>query len=374
MGMGRSAAAGVPVSVPAGRLQQVLEHWMPRMQTAGITAGDAARLVAQAGEWPQWCATWSREAERHIVLAQAAQAQGRSLTAGEAYARAALFLHFAQFMFFDDLAQKEQAARRKVEVYRRAAPLLSPPALPVAVSYAGGTLNGYLRRPGTSATPLVIIIPGSDSTKEEFPSLEEYFLRRGLATFSVDGPGQGEGRSHGALTPDWAPVLRAVVDTLKSAAGVNGAIGIMGMAFGGHLALQGAYAVPELKALVCMNGFYDMGAFWDALPEVYRANMRFSLDGADLAQTREHARRFTLANAPAPACPALVVHGALDKIFPLDDARRIVQHVPRAEMVEYAEGNHVCNNVAYQYRALIADWLAEKLGAAASTHPAKSSR
>jgi len=324
---------------------------------------DALRLTGEAGEWRDWCATWSREAERHIAMAQEAETQGRLITAGEAYTRAALFFHFAQFMFFDDLTQKHQAAQRKVETYRRAAPLLLPAAKPIAVPFASGAVHGYLRRPNIDTASLVILIPGSDSTKEEFASLEDHFLRRNLATFSFDGPGQGEGREHGYLTPNWAPVLTAVVDTLANEPGLNGRIGVMGMAFGGHLALQGASAVSSLEALVCMNGFYDMGSFWDELPEVYRANMRYSLGGANLDETRAHARRFTLAKAPLPSCPVLIIHGARDKIFPLADAQRLASRMDSlAEMVEYSEGNHVCNNVAYQYRPLMADWLAERLG------------
>jgi alpha-beta hydrolase superfamily lysophospholipase len=343
------------------RLQQVVGHWLPRIQTAGVTGGDAARLIAAAGEWPEWCRTWSREAERHLAEAEAAERRRRAVTAGEAYLRAALCFHFGQFMFFDDLDQKEAAARRKVEAYRRAAPLLVPPAKPIAVPYGAGALHGYLRLPARQPAPLVFIIPGSDSTKEEFASLEEHFLKRGLATLSLDGPGQGEGRSHGPLTPDWAPVFRAVDEALAGAAGLDGRIGVMGMAFGGHLALQGAHALPRLAGAVCMNGFYDLGSFWDALPEVYRANMRFALGGATVEETGARARRFTLAGVEPPACPILALHGGQDRIFPPSDAERLKTFGTRgSELVVFPEGNHVCNNIAYVYRPLIADWLAER--------------
>jgi pimeloyl-ACP methyl ester carboxylesterase len=112
-----------------------------------------------------------------------------------------------------------------------------------------------------------------------------------------------------------------------------------------------------------MNGFFDLGAFWNSLPEVYRANMRFTLGGATIEETRASACRFTLANVPSPKCPVLVVHGGRDRIFPPADARRIAGFVGgKGEMVEYPDGNHVCNNLAYRYRPLIADWLAEHLG------------
>jgi len=347
----------------AGRLKSVVETWAPRMQAAGIAFNDALALAEEAGEWPRWCAVWSAAAARHAAQAAQAEAQGRLLTAGEALARAALCYHFAQFMFFDDPAQKEAAARAKVETFARAAPLLSPPARALTIPYESGVLRGYLRLPGASPAPLAVLIPGSDSTKEEFPSLEEHFLKRGLATFSFDGPGQGEGRVHGPLQPDWGPVLTAVLGALRGQAGLTGRVGVMGMAFGGHLALQGAAAAPELGALVCMNGFFDMGGFWPGIPEVYKANMRHALGAETAEETRLRALRFSLAGARPPACPTLVIHGAKDRIFPLEEAHRIQAFIgARCELAEYPQGNHVCNNVAYLYRPLVADWMAERLG------------
>lgn len=345
------------------RLEAVVGHWLPRMAVAGIMPADAMRLVNEAGEWPQWCATWCAEGERQVALADESREAGRLITAGEAYLRAALYFHFAQFMFFEDQEQKSRAARRKVEVYTLAAPFLQPPALRISVPFAGGELYGYLRRPHAENVPVVVLVPGSDSTKEEFPALEDHFLRRGMATFSIDGPGQGEGRGLGALTPHWEPPLLAIAETLRGKQGFNGRIGLMGMAFGCHLVLQGAGALPGLDALVCMNGFYDMGSFWDDLPEVYRANMRHTLGGETIQDTRELAKGFTLRDVAPPVCPTLVVHGGRDRIFPPEDARRIVSHVGKvAESVEYPDGNHVCNNIAYRYRPLIADWMAEQLG------------
>ena len=57
--------------------------------------------------------------------------------------------------------------------------------------FEGSTIYGILRTPeGPSPHPAVICVPGLDSTKEELRATEQLFLERGLATFSVDGPGQ----------------------------------------------------------------------------------------------------------------------------------------------------------------------------------------
>ncbi|MDH4247662.1 MAG: dienelactone hydrolase family protein [Deltaproteobacteria bacterium] len=345
------------------RLEAVVGHWLPRMTVAGLTAPEIQRLIEETRHWSNWCATWSAEGERQVSLADEARRAGRLYTAGEGYQRAALYFHFAQFMFFEDPVQKEAAARRKVEVFAQAAPLLQPAAQARTIPLEPEALRGYLRLPSQTPAPVVILVPGSDSTKEEFPALEAHFLKRGLATFSFDGPGQGEGRRLGVLTPSWQPTLKAVANTLRAEPKLNGRIGVMGMAFGGHLVLQGAAGIPGLEALVCMNGFYDLGAFWEALPAVYRDNMRHTLGGGNSQETQRRAAGFSLRNLTPPQCPTLVVHGARDRIFPLEDARRIVPFVgAKAEAVEYPEGNHVCNNIAWRYRPLIADWMAERLG------------
>ena len=50
---------------------------------------------------------------------------------------------------------------------------------------------------------MILMIPGLDSTKEELRSTEDLFLERGVATFSVDGPGQGEAEYRLPIRADW---------------------------------------------------------------------------------------------------------------------------------------------------------------------------
>jgi 2,6-dihydroxypseudooxynicotine hydrolase len=353
----------VTTTAAGARTREIVGHWYPRFLVAGVPYADLEECLARVDAGTPWLDSFLAAADRHAGQAEAALAAGHRLSAGEAWVRAAVLAHFGQFMAFDDAAAKAAAARRKVELYARAAPLLDPPAEPVRIPYGGHALTAYLRRPtGTAAVvPVVVLVPGSDSTKEEFDSLERVFLARGLATLSVDGPGQGEGRGVSALRPGWGPVLRAVVDHV-AARGDLGTVGVLGMAFGGHLVLDGAGAVPEVAAVVAVNGFHDLGDFWDELPPVYRENLRHALDAADLAGAEELARGFSLRQVEVPGCPVLVVHGARDRIFPVSQAHAVADRLgERAELVVYPEGNHVCNNIPYRYRPLAADWLADRL-------------
>jgi dienelactone hydrolase len=346
------------VSAPENRLLSVVEHWLPRIEVAGIPSATAKAVIESAGAWENWLTAWSTEGERHADMAVAAAGAGRHLTAGEAYARASLFYHFGQFMAFDDLAAKARAAARKVELFRLAAPLLDPPSERVDISFEGGTLHAYLRLPSAAGSyPLALIIPGSDSTKEEFPAFERHFLARGIATLSLDGPGQGEGRSHGPLRSDIGDVVGAALRAVRGKPGLTGAAGLVGMAFGGFLALRAAATIPELVGVVSINGFFDLGALWPSLPRVYQDNMTFALGGDDV-ETR--ARVFTLEGAAGPTMPALILHGGRDRIFPPTEATRCEAFCRGdVDLDVFPTGNHVCNNIPWLYRPLVADWLAE---------------
>lgn len=344
------------------RLVEVTGHWLPRMEVAGIPSTLSREVITAAGEWSNWCRAWSDAGAEHMAMGQEALAAGHQVTAGEAFTRAALLYHFAQFMFFDDPDQKAAATTQKLRAYQKAAPLLQPPAQPVEIPFEGAALKAYLRQPQGAMRGLVILIPGSDSTKEEFPGFEMHFLRRGLGTLSVDGPGQGEGRAFGPLRPDITPAIAATVAHLRGDLGVHAPLGLAGMAYGGHLVLRAAAGVPEIAAVVSINGFFDLGQMWGPLPQVYRDNMRHALGGRDASETEARARGFTLRGSPPPGAPSLILHGALDRIFPADQAKAQADWAgSNAALHLLARGNHVCNNIPYVYRPLVADWLAEKL-------------
>ncbi len=344
------------------RLVEVAGHWLPRMEVAGIPSSTARAVMETAGAWENWCRAWSAEGDRHDAFGDEAMAAGHKVTAGEFFARAALFHHFAQFMFFDDLEQKAAATARKLACFEKAAPLLSPPAEPLLVPFGGGVLRAMLRSPKNASGDAVIIIPGSDSTKEEFPAFEEHFLKRGLATVSLDGPGQGEGRSHGPLRPDITEAVAATLDEARRH-GIRGRVALVGMAFGGNLALRAAAGVPDMAAVVSINGFHDLGAMWEAFPQVYRDNMRHALGASGLDDARARAAGFTLDGVEPPGCPAFVLHGARDRIFPPGEARRQADWAgPGARLEVFETGNHVCNNIPWLYRPMVADWIVDTLG------------
>jgi len=42
-------------------------------------------------------------------------------------------------------------------------------------------------------------------------------------------------------------------------------------------------------------------------------------------------------------------------------AERIAREAPKATLLMYPDGNHVCDNIAYKYRPAMSDWMHDQL-------------
>jgi hypothetical protein len=152
--------------MPDARVQAAVDHWGPRFIQAGVDANDLARTTARVERWEQWLAAWCGTAEEHVALARDAEALGRTVTAGEAWLRAAVCFHFGKFVWVLDEARSRVAADQAVAALREAHRLLDPTAERIEAPLDDAAVVANLRRPrGASRPPLVLLIPGLDSTK-----------------------------------------------------------------------------------------------------------------------------------------------------------------------------------------------------------------
>jgi dienelactone hydrolase len=208
------------------------------------------------------------------------------------------------------------------------------------------------------------MVPGLDSSKEELFAIEEDFLRRGLATLTIDGPGQSENSVHFAIRPDWETVVTPLLDHLATLdLGVDqGRIGLMGISMGAIYGPRAAAHERRIRALVGLAGPYNLGECWDALNPLTRGGYIFYTKSADEHEAKRKAYTLNLEGVLGQVTqPMLVIHGAKDRLFPPAHAERIAAEAANATLVIYPDGNHVCNNIAYKYRPLMADWLSEHL-------------
>jgi pimeloyl-ACP methyl ester carboxylesterase len=350
--------------MPDRRVRAAIDHWAPRFITMGVDYNDFVRTTSRIERWADWLDAWSATANEHLELARGAEDAGRGRSAGEAYLHAALCLHFAKFVWVLDAAAHRAATERSIAALYRAHGYLDPSAERVEASLDGAPLVGNLRRPASvSRRPLVLLIPGLDSTKEEFFHHENAFLARGMATLSMDGPGQGEAGFRLPIRPDYEVAVSAMLDAVWGRDDVDlGAVGAVGVSLGGYYAPRAAAFESRIRAVAGISGPYDFGEQWDELPPLTRETFMVKSGARDEQEGLVRARALTLRGvAGRVRQPALFVTGRLDRIVPWQQTERAAREAPRGLFVLFDQGSHVCSNIPYRYRPLVADWMAEQL-------------
>ncbi len=359
------------MAVDAGsRVRIAAFHWKPRFVANGIDVNDFERVLEETASWADWAPAWHAVGDMHRRLGEAAEAAGRTITATEAFQRAAWSYHLGKFLWFEDLDLHRELSRVTAATYGWALPHLDPPGERVEVPFEGTMLPANLRRPrGTngatpvSRPPVVLLVPGLDSVKEELFAIEQDFLRRGMATLSIDGPGQGESAPRFPIRADWSTVVTPVIDMLERRDDVDaGRVGLMGISMGGIYGPFAAAREKRIRALVALAGPYDLSECWPALNPLTKGGYVFYTKSRDEAEAFERSKTLALHGIlDRVEQPLLVIHGGRDRLFPVAQAERIAREAPNATLLLYPDGNHVCNNIPYRYRPAMADWMRDAL-------------
>ena len=347
------------------RVESAILHWAPRFISNGVLLADFEEVTAGVDRWEDWCSAWSARAAFHESLGREALEQGDKLSAGEHLSRAAVYYHFAKFVFVNDLDQMRTAHMKAVECRRLALPHLRPPGERVEIPYEGGHLEGILRQPrGGTRPPVIIMVPGLDSAKEEMEAYELPFLARGMATLMVDGPGQGEAEYEFPIRGDFEVAAKSMVDWVFGRNDIDAArIGLWGVSLGGYYAPRAVAFEKRIRACIGLAGPYDWEEIWDGLPELTREAFRVRSHKRTQDEARQHARTLTLKGvAKRIECPLFLVAGKLDRLVPWQHAQRIADEAKGpVELLVVEDGNHIANNRPYRYRLKTADWMAAQL-------------
>lgn len=341
--------------------EQEMLNW-GRLLLDGIPFAD----MLQARDRPDnesWLEYWMNRAAEYEELGDKALAEGHGRTAGEYFYIGSLAAQYGQFLWFGP--ERAVGQERKAELYRKAAPLLDPPAEPVDLTVDGVPLRAYLRLPKTTGRhPAVVMLGGLESTKEESRQMEDLVLDRGMATVTFDGPGQGDTFAHRELSGDFERFTSAVIDYLITRADIDAsAIGVLGRSLGGNYALKSAACDQRIAACVSWGGFSDMDE-WEAETPLTKESWRYVSKTESLDEARDHVRRAleTRHVLGQIRCPTYILHGADDEI-PLrfvDTARELIANAPLTVIVE-EDGDHCCHNLGPRPRLEMADWLHDQL-------------
>lgn len=321
-----------------------------------VSARDRPDEVTWFDHWMSVADEYEQEADRKRTL-------GHDLSAGEFLMSATLCAQYAQFLWFDE--RREMGQRRKVELYQKAAPLLSPAAERHELVVDEVPMPVYIRTPdGPGTHPAVILLGGLESTKEESFHMENLLLKRGMATATFDGPGQGEMFAHRRISGDYEKYTSKVVDLLSELRTINpDAIGVLGRSLGGNYALKSAACEPRLTACVSWGGFSDLD-YWEEETPLTKESWRYvsKVETVEEARAHVHAALETRDVLHQITCPTYVLHGMHDEVPPsfLDTVNDLIP-AELLTVVAEPDGDHCCHNLGMRPRYEMADWLQDTL-------------
>ncbi len=347
-------------------VQSAIDNWAPRFIANGVDTNDFQRVTNSVERWDDWCPKWSECGAMHAQMGDKAEAEGHYESAGYHYLHSAISYHFGKYLFVRKPQELREAHEHVVRDYQRALPYFEFPGERVPIAYEGGaTMYGILRKPWhIPKPPVILLIPGLDSVKEELHIYGEDFLRRGMAVLAIDGPGQGEMEFEFPLRHDYEVPVKHAVDYLESRPDVDSKrIGVMGVSFGGQFAVRATAFEHRIKATIENCGSYDQSENFKTRPLISRETMIHRLRAANGEDALNKLQYFNLRGvAEKVECPLLVIQGGKDRLVPPAHGKRIAAEAGKsAELWFFEEGTHVCNNIPYKHRPQQADWMRQKL-------------
>ncbi len=348
-------------------IQQVLDTWLPRfLNGSGAFFDDVRWTVERMRSWDDWGPEWLKTAAEREALAEEAWAAGHLFSAVQLFESACNYYHIGYHVYTRDPAAHHHGMHKMIAIHERILPLLEPAVEKVKIPFEHTHLLGLFSRPRTpERPPVVIMIPGLDSTKENRHRGAPAYLKRGMAVLTIDGPGQGEVSSYLPLRAEYEDAITATINYLEVRGDVDAThVGLNGASLGGYYAPRAAAFERRVTACVGNCGPYDLSASFERIPQVTREAFQQYSHAQSMQEAFEISRRLTLHGvAEEITCPLLILYGAQDPLFPWQDGERMVAEARGPKrFVNYPEGNHALNNIPYKANTLAADWLAEQLG------------
>ena len=345
-------------------IETVIANWEPRIVGAGVDVYEYRHVATDVQTWAEWLTVWEAHGDKRANQAQELEEAGHPETAGDMWRRAMLFYHFGKFVWTLDMELHDRVADKAAHALRATHRLLAPESEWLEIPFDGATMTAILRRPAGAERPaLVVLIPGLDSTKEEFFGAEAIFHDRGMATLTLEGPGQGDTGRHLDIRPDFDVPFAAALDYIADRDDLDlDRIGTIGFSLGGYYAPRVAAFEPRVKAAVGMSGAYRLSDYWDERPVMTRKTFQQHSGASTDAEAKSFAATLSLEGVAGKISqPLLIITGDLDLLVPWRESKRTADEAPNSTWKLYEGGNHVVNNMSYESKAFAADWLREQL-------------
>ena len=349
------------------RTAAALPGAMARFRAMGIPEDGVRRTLTAIRSLAAWSEAWTWTAQRYLGEARRLAAGGNGFEAARARRHAALCYHAAQLMSFDDPKRTRALRASASALFAQALPILAPDARRVDLPWRNTTLPGYLLRPPAGApAPLVVILNGATTTKEETVVWASRIVQRGLAVLALDWPGTGEAINL-VIAPDCEDLTDGVIALADADPDLDaGRVALLGFSLGGAVAVRGAAFDRRIAACVTVTSPYDPGGWLGACNALLLDQLGALAGGRDALGRL--AQGFALPGvAHRLRCPLLVLGAGRDMVVPPGEALRLCAGAgPLGTLVWYPEGGHGLYDLVPVWTEDAARWLAVVLAVGAA--------
>ncbi len=310
-----------------------------------------------------WVQEWSKTAENYEKKAEDMIKEKNFDDAKYMLMKSSVYYRMAAYPYPMDVTQNA-AYRKCVKNFFEANKFFSDPPERVEFTFEGKKIIGNFRKPlENKRYPLLILIPGLDSNKEELYWIEDRFLSQGWATFSLDMPGTGE--SEWPLRVESDRVLQAVFDHFQRSSYIlKDRIAVIGFNFGGYYAVRLAAQRPDVLAVVNVAGpahYTFQSSYLGKLPGFIQSILKRASGEKDYAGFAKIAADFSLKKddlIERISCPMLVINSKNNFFVPVEDAYIFAETGKRPALIKiFPDDQYGFSEHLSDVYALISDWL-----------------
>jgi alpha-beta hydrolase superfamily lysophospholipase len=332
-----------------------------RFVAMGIPRDIVEETLASIRSVESWGDAWIETAQRFLGDYRRQVSSDQPGAGEEARRVAAMCYHAAQILIFDDPKTIALCRASTASLFAQAQPRLYPYAHRLRLPWRNSELPCYYMVPEDRGepTPLVVMLNGATTAKEETFAWSRAFIQRGMAVVAIDSPGTGEASRVAPYLADDDDIFDGIFELISEQPNLDARrVVAVGASMGGNQAIRSLAHDRRILGAVAVTPAYEPGRWVHRANPVLRAQLQ-SLSGVYDVDAREQARSFDLAAVVGRVRkPVLVYGGGRDVVVPVSESQLLASKLGRfGTLVWVPDGGHCLYDMIPQWTAEAAQWI-----------------